>query len=95
MQPDLPATISIEQVAAALRDTRRTLAVIAATPHVSCLEDSEVLRVWASYDRWLLEAARLVELEVPVEPGEGSLLRVERRAWVEERLIGHGWRLDR
>lgn len=95
VHPELPVSSSIERVAAALRDIRRTLQVMAATPHLIAPEESEVLRVFADYDRWLLEAARLMEVEVPVEPGHGTLLRVERRAWVEERLARHGWQLDR
>ena len=84
----------IEQVAATLRDLRRTLQVIAATPDVLANGDQEWARVLSSYDRWLLEAARLAEVPVPVEPGEATLLRTERRRWLEERLIALGWRLD-
>ena len=91
---DEPAIRPIEQVAATLRDLRRALQVIAATPDVLATGQQEWDRVLSSYDRWLLEAARLAEVAVPVEPGNGTLLRTERRRWLEERLISLGWRLD-
>lgn len=91
---DEPHIRPIEQVAAALWDLRRALRVLSATPDVLSVGEEERLRTLTSYDRWLLEAARLAEVAVPVEPGDGTLLRPERRRWLEERLLALGWRLD-
>ena len=91
---DEPAIRPIEQVAAALRDLRRALQVMAATPDLLAAGDDERTRLLDSYDRWLLEAARLAEVDVPVEPGARTLLRTERRRWLEDRLTSLGWRLD-
>jgi hypothetical protein len=91
---DEPAIRPIEQVAAALRDLQRAMRVMAATPDALTAGDDERVRVLSAYDRWLLEAARLAQVPVPVEPGEATLLRPERRCWLEDRLVDLGWRFE-
>lgn len=89
-----PVLRPIEDVAAALRGLRRTMRVMSATPELIAPGDAEVVQVLVAYDRWLLEAARLSEVRVPVETAGPTLLRPERRHWLEHRLGELGWCLD-
>lgn len=57
----------IERVARELREVRRTLAVVRATEALAPSDPELVARLRQRFDVLLLEAARALEVEVPVE----------------------------
>ncbi len=83
--------MSIESVADELRVLRRRIDAQRANPHTWPTKDEELAADVDRYDRRLLKAAAMLQVEAPTGPGrEEFLLRDDERARLQQRLIEAG-----
>ncbi len=83
--------MSIESVADELRTLRRRIDAQMANTHVWPSKEEELAADLDRYDRRLLKAAAMLQIEVPSGPGrEGFLLTEDARLGLEQRLSEAG-----
>ena len=87
--------MSIENVAEELRVLRRRIDAQSANPHTWPTKEEELDMDLDRYDRRLLKAAAMLQVDAPSGRGrEGQLLRDEERRGLEQRLIDAGLEVD-
>ena len=83
--------MSIESVAEELRTLRRRIDAQTANTHVWPSKEEELAADVDRYDRRLLKAAAMLQVEVPPQPRrEGVLLSDDDRLRLEQRLADAG-----
>ena len=83
--------MSIESVAEELRVLRRRIDAQRANPHTWPTKEEELAADVDRYDRRLLKAAAMLQVQAPTGPGrEEFLLHDEERLQLEQRLIDAG-----
>ena len=83
--------MSIESVATELRTLRRRIDAQQANPHTWPSKDEELAADIDRYDRRLMKAATMLQVEAPPRERRGHFLLSETaRARLEERLVGAG-----
>jgi len=88
--PDRP----VARLAADLRDLRRTLAVCRGTDALAPVDAAEVARLVGAYDRTLLDAARMLEVAVPLDWVVAGGLSDDGRVAVVDAVVAAGLALD-
>ncbi len=84
--------MSIESVAEELRVLRRRIGAQRANPHTWPTKEEELAADVDRYDRRLLKAAAMLQVEAPTGPGrEEFLLTDDERRALEQRLVHVGF----
>ncbi len=87
--------MSIESVAEELRVLRRRIDAQRANPHTWPTKDEELAADIDRYDRRLMKAAAMLQVEAPTGPGrEEFLLGEKERQGLEQRLTDAGLDVD-